>query len=463
MTDINSITISSLDCCPRKNDYRTKIPHWFQPALLAFFGGLNNGYNMIVVAETLLQLRNQSILTSPTQEGIFVSSIFLGVIPTMPLGAYLADKFGRLHTVVIGESMVVIASLTQIFCNSAISLTLTRICVGMGMSLCVLLKPLYIAEMSSSKHRGKMLALFSLAFSLGVFVVALLGVGGSSTVNWRILLGVGALPSFVLVVAAKFYLSESPVWLEMVSRQWARNNNDVLDDEADETKSLTHDEDGIKSGSGSSSRGGETRATTFIELFNNRSNGVGETTLIAVLIGLLLELDGLWLLITYRNDIFNELTAAANTRFWILLFCGVILLVNVVPMILVDVVGRKTIIAAGIIGSLFAKITISILFAVNVKHWIPGFILIWVSFAQIMNNVGYTIISELYDARHRSTGMCFVFMIMLSTALFLSLIYKPVEVVIGNRGWFVVFIVMEIIVGVPLLWKLPETRGKEIE
>ena len=114
---------------------------------LAVFGGVNNGYNMVVVAEILTNMRTDKILNTAVQEGIFVASINVGIVLMLPLGAYLADKYGRLRTVIVGEIIVVVASLLQMFCFTALSLTLSRTCVGFGMALCVLLKPLYIAEL----------------------------------------------------------------------------------------------------------------------------------------------------------------------------------------------------------------------------------------------------------------------------------------------------------------------------
>ena len=447
--------MTSLECCPSPKDDNKKptktVPHWIQPVVLAIFGGFNNGYNLIVVAEILLQLRSQKILITPTQEGIFVASINLGIILMMPLGAYLADKYGRLRTVVIGESVVVLASLSQIFCNNAVSLTLARIAVGFGMSLCVLLKPLFIAEISDPKHRGKMMTLFSLCFSLGVFVVAVLG-NAKNTVSWRTLLGMGAVPSLILVIAAQFYLTESPVWLNMVSHKPV-----AFDD--DEARGLTTDKvnkDRIESTQNKAKQG--KCSSVFFELFD-KSNGIGQMTFIGILIGLMLVLDGLWLLITYRNDVFTD-----DQHYWAILLCTVLLVINIPIMLLVDKIGRKKLVVVGVIGSVLARLMGVILFAINVEGWISNMTLIvYAIFAQIINAVGYAIVSELYGARHRSVGMCFIFLIILTLGLFLSLIYKQVELIIGNQGWFLIFLIMQVIIGVPLILKLPETKGKEIE
>ena len=72
----------------------TKHPHWTVPAILALCGGVNNGYNMIVVAEILVDLRAGKMLRTDLQEGHFVASVNLGIVLMLPLGAYLADHYG---------------------------------------------------------------------------------------------------------------------------------------------------------------------------------------------------------------------------------------------------------------------------------------------------------------------------------------------------------------------------------
>ena len=206
----------------------------------------------------------------------------------MPVGAYLADAWGRLPTVVVGESIVVVASLLQVACSSALSLTLCRGLVGCGMALCVLLKPLYIAELSDPRHRGKLLTLFSVAFSVGVLLVAILGVVPGK--NWRALLGIGALPSFVLVVAAQCFLVESPIWEDMVNPEQDKEEVTGL------TAENQNDSHHLR----------QTRQScceVFAELFDRSM--AGSTTLVAVLTGMLYELDGVWFLIQFRNDIFE--------------------------------------------------------------------------------------------------------------------------------------------------------------
>ena len=453
--------MKSLECCTPEESTpahaaHAATPHWTVPAVLAVFGGLNNGYNMIVVAEILGDLRAEGVLKTPADEGLFVAAIGIGVVAMMPLGAYLADAWGRLPTVVVGESVVVVASLLQVACSSALALTFTRGLVGCGMALCVLLKPLYIAELSDPRHRGKMLTLFSVAFSVGVLLVAILGVvsGGK---NWRTLLGVGAAPSLVLVVAAQCFLVESPIWEDMVNPEHDKEEvTGLTAGDALEHEELGHHHTRRKSQ-------GFHCCQVFAELFGSAT--AGPTTLAAVLTGMQFEMDGVWMLIQYRNDIFEVAVGRDKVHVYAVAMCAALVLISIVPVMLVDTVGRRPLLKSGVVGSTLAKLIAAVGLSTG---WLSGwplslFILLWALFAQFGISVTSTIIiSEVFAPRHRSVGMCFTFMCMLSVGVLLNFAYRPGVEVIGHHGWMFLFAGASVAIAVPLLLVLPETKGQRI-
>ena len=443
------------------------VPVLFLSLLSSF---CSNGYNMVVVSEILGDLRSINILSSAIEEGIFLASINVGIIFMLPLGAYLSDKYGRLRTVIFGESIVVVASILQMFCTTSVAITLSRTCVGFGMAICVLLKPLYIAELSNVNHRGKLLTLFSIAFCTGVLIVSILSSLQTKNRNPFLLLGIGAIPSFVLILAAQFYLVESPVWLKMAHQQQQQqrsssnitngdnnNNNDDIDNE--EKKGLTtgkmnEDDDEYTQGKCSQ---------VFCELFS--SDGLGSTTLTAVLVGLLYEFDGVWMLILYRKDILERVVSVEDVHYFSVLLCAVLLIANIIPMLLIDRAGRRMLLIVGLIGSSCIKFTFATIVAsAHLKGWPMGvLLLLWVMFSQVgVSVVCNVVISELFGPRHRSVAMCFVYWVMLTTGFFLSLVYKPVEEVIGHEGWVYIFGVSSIVIGIPVLMRLPETKGTVI-
>jgi hypothetical protein len=84
-------------------------------------------------------------------------------------------------------------------------------------------------------------------------------------------------------------------------------------------------------------------------------------------------------------------------------------------------------------------------------------LLLWVFFSQ--QHPFSIVLSELFGPRHRSVGMCFVYWVMFITGLSLSLVYKLVEEIIGHVGWIFVFSVSSVIIAIPVVMHLPETKG----
>ena len=410
---------------------------------------------MIVVAEILVDLRAGKMLTTDLQEGLFVASVNLGIILMLPLGAYLADHYGRLRTVILGESIVFTASLSQMACTSAMSLTAARICVGFGMALCILLKPLYISELAETKHRGKIMTLFSLAFTTGILIVALLGIAiPAKDRNWRLFLGMGAIPALMLLLAAQFYLVESPVWLEMSQRRRrSEGEEEEEDDEAETRVSLT---------TGTERRSRQKCGQIFGELFTQEDTA--QSTWIAVLLGLLYEFDGIWMLILYRSDIFSQAVGEKDVHVYVFVMCLVLLLANIVPGLLIDRVGRRKLLWSGFAVSMLAKILVGTLFFFGVQGLSLGLILmVWAGAAQCgVSVVSTVVISEIFDSRHRSVGMCFVYWFMLTVGFGMSLIFKGSEVTMGYGGWMFVFTVASGLVVVPLYRGMPETMSNVI-
>ena len=201
----------------------------------------------------------------------------------------------------------------------------------------------------------------------------------------------------------------------------------------------------------------------FAELFDGAA--AGSATLVAVLTGMLFEMDGVWMLIQYRNDIFDTAVGRENVHIYAVVMCAALVFVSIVPAMLVDTVGRRPLLKVGVIGSILAKIVAAVGLSTG---WLSGwplglFILLWAFFAQFGISVTSTIIiSEVFAPRHRSVGMCFTFMCMLSTGVILNFAYRPAVGVIGHHGWMYLFAGTSAAIAMPLLQRLPETKGRRI-
>ncbi|XVF25838.1 hypothetical protein REPUB_Repub13aG0248300 [Reevesia pubescens] len=95
-----------------------------------------------------------------------------------------------------------------------------RLLAGIGIGFGVMIAPVYIVEISPSIARGSLTSFPEIFVNLGILLGYISNYAFSGLpvhINWRIMLGVGILPS-VFVGFALFIIPESPRWLVMQNR-----------------------------------------------------------------------------------------------------------------------------------------------------------------------------------------------------------------------------------------------------
>jgi MFS family permease len=94
-------------------------------------------------------------------------------------------------------------------------LILGRILVGCAIGLAATIAPILISESAPAEIRGQLATLPQLMGSGGLFLAYVMDfiLSLQSTVNWRFMLGILAVPSIIYVLIAVLLLPESPRWL----------------------------------------------------------------------------------------------------------------------------------------------------------------------------------------------------------------------------------------------------------
>ncbi|MHC6227562.1 MFS transporter [Pseudomonas sp. X10] len=154
---------------------------------------------------------------STTQAGLLASASFFGMVLGASLSGMLGDRFGRKP---VFQWSIVLWGLASYLCSTAQdvqSLTLYRVLLGIGMGMEFPIAQSMLSELIPAERRGRYIALMDGFWPLG-FVAA----GGLSyfllpLIGWRDIFLVLAVPAvFVLII--RFFLPESPRWLEQSGR-----------------------------------------------------------------------------------------------------------------------------------------------------------------------------------------------------------------------------------------------------
>ncbi len=177
----------------------------------ADLGGLLFGYDTGIIAAVLvcigsdlghsLSSNEKELITSITSGGAFFGAIFAGLT---------ADQYGRKSAIYIGCILFVFGAILQAAAFSIAQMTVGRLIVGFGVGSAAAIVPLYIAEVSPSKYRGRMIGLDNMSIT-GVQLVSY-GIGAAFayvTSGWRYMVGGGAIPAIILAILLLF-CPESP-------------------------------------------------------------------------------------------------------------------------------------------------------------------------------------------------------------------------------------------------------------
>ncbi|XP_034230917.1 proton myo-inositol cotransporter-like isoform X2 [Thrips palmi] len=179
---------------------------------LSAVSGILFGYDTGVVSGAMLVIKSSIVLTDFWHELIVAGTIASAWVFSL-IGGYWTDRYGRRKTILAAAMVFTVGSLVMGFATGKEMLLVGRLIVGVGVGLASMSTPMYIAESSSPKYRGVLVLMYTVGVTGGQFVAGIIsGVLSGADQGWRWMLGLGALPSVVLVVGFLF-LPESPRWL----------------------------------------------------------------------------------------------------------------------------------------------------------------------------------------------------------------------------------------------------------
>ena len=439
-------------------------------ALAAAFGGFLFGYDTAVISGTIGFVKTKFALDT-AMEGWFVSSALVGCIAGVAFAGELSDRFGRKKSLIASGLLFSISAIGCAICASHTELIVYRLIGGLGVGVASMLSPLYISEVSPAKVRGRMVALYQFAITLGIlcayFVNALLlgKVEASFFVEgglmhkvfvsevWRSMFGSEAIPA-LLFFGAMFMVPESPRWFASKNRNeeagniFRRINGDEI--ASVELKSIR---EAIEKEQGSS----------WASLFHP---GIKTAIFVGVALALLSQFTGINAIIYYGPRIMEEAGLKLSDALGGQVVIGVVnVLATVYAIMKIDKFGRKKLMRSGITGMFFSLIAVAILFLFNLTQGILLiiFILTFIaSFAIGYGPVIWVLLSEIYPTKVRGRAMSLATMsVWVGTAVIGQIVPWMLDT-LSPAGTFVIFALC--CLPVPFILKLvPETKGMSLE
>lgn len=187
-------------------------------------GFFTDAYDLTVISTALILINEQWHL-SPGQIGLLGSSALI----SSALGAFgigrLADVVGRKRMYGLVALVMVLGALATAVAPSFGWLLVLRFILGAAIGGDYPVSAVLMTEYANVRDRGRMVAMMFVHYALGsiagpLVAVVLLALGLDHGLTWRLLLGLGAVPS-LCVLAARRRMPESPRYVSEVLRDTA--------------------------------------------------------------------------------------------------------------------------------------------------------------------------------------------------------------------------------------------------
>lgn len=500
-------------------------------ALIVALGGFLMGFDASVISGVVGFIEIDFEL-SKLELGWAVSSLALTATFAMMVAGPISDRIGRRPTLKIAAVLFALSAIASALAPGFQTLVIARMVGGLGVGAALIIAPMYIAEIAPASIRGRMVSFNQLNIVIGIstaffsnYLILKLGQTDLSWAEslrfgdwgWRWMLGIEALPA-ILYFFALLFVPESPRWLAMRGRD--DEAHDVLERVSGSEQAaidLRTVKESIDVEAGQS-------GTSIKALFHPSMKLV---LTIGISVGILQQITGINSVFFYSPMIFEQSGIGTNASFMQAVLVGLVNLVfTIAAMALIDRLGRRPLLGAGMAGIAVCMLTLSYGFgaatyaldqdaidtlpaeisrvqladltdtsfdsdvefraavtaavgdavyrqyesplvssAINVNATLILFAILGfvASFAISIGPIMWVLFSELFPNKVRGMAISFVGLINSAVAFLVTFIFPWELQNIGNAGTFLIYGVFAVIGLVFVMRILPETKGRSLE
>ncbi|KAL0337974.1 UNVERIFIED_CONTAM: Polyol transporter 5 [Sesamum calycinum] len=210
----------------KRNKYALAI------SVLASMTSVLLGYDTGVMSGAIIYIK-RDLKISDVQIEILVGTINIYSLLGSAVAGRTSDWIGRRYTIVFASAIFFAGAILMGFATNYAFLMVGRFVAGIGVGYALMIAPVYAAEVAPASCRGFLTSFPEVFINFGVLLGYVSNYAFAKLplkLGWRLMLGVGAVPSIFLAIGV-LAMPESPRWLVLQGR--LRDAQKVLDRTSD--------------------------------------------------------------------------------------------------------------------------------------------------------------------------------------------------------------------------------------
>lgn len=405
-------------------------------------GGLLFGYDWVVIggAKPFYELYF-GIGDSPLMQGVAMTTALVGCLVGAMVAGAAADRWGRKPLLMVSAVLFTVSAIGTGLFDDFTLFNISRFVGGVGIGVASALAPMYIAEVSPTEIRGRMVSLNQMTIVLGILGAQIVNmllardttVAESQAWNvewgWRWMFWAETLPAALFLVMS-FFIPESPVYLKLKAATVSQHKGQ---------------EAGLK------------------ELMQSRYSRV---LILGLVIAVFQQWCGTNVIFNYAQEIFVGAGFDVDGMFINIVITGIAnVLFTIVALYTIERWGRRTLILIGAGGLGLIYLTLGTCYFFEVKGvMMVALVVAAISvYAMTLGPVTWTLLAEIFPNRVRGIAMATCTFALWVGCCTLTFSFPSMNAALGSSGTFWIYSAICLCAFVFLFRNCPETKGKSLE
>ena len=447
--------------------------------LVSAMGGLLFGYDWVVIggAKPFYELFF-GISESPVMQGIAMSTALVGCLVGAMVAGALADRYGRKPLLITAAVLFTVSAIATGAFSDFTLFNIARFIGGVGIGVASALSPMYIAEISPSEVRGRLVSLNQMTIVLGILAAQIVNwqlaepipagftngdilASWNGQMGWRWMFWAETLPAACFLVLA-FFIPESPRWQGSLPQPLREEGSRKafatlfkIGGEAYAECELAAIEAAVSSEQ--QNQGG------LRELFTHRYAAV---LVLGVVVAVFQQWCGTNVIFNYAQEIFQSAGYSVGDVLFNIVITGVANVVfTIVALYTVDRLGRRSLMLFGAAGLGLIYLTLGTCYYLHVTGFFMVVLVVAAIavYAMTLGPVTWVLLSEIFPNRVRGVAMATCTFALWTGCCTLTFSFPSLNASLGSSGTFWIYSAICICGFLFFLRRCPETKGKSLE